>query len=82
MRAAVIGVGVIGSLHAEILTEKNMLAAVCDIDENKLKKYGCKGYTDYKTMIDEIKPDCVHICTPHYLHAEMIIYALERGIND
>ena len=81
MRAAVIGVGVIGSLHAEILTEKNMLAAVCDIDESKLKKYGCPVYTDYKTMINTVKPDCVHICTPHYLHAEMIIYALGRGVN-
>ena len=81
MRTAVIGVGVIGSLHAEILTEKNMLAAVCDTDENKLKKYNCPGYTDYKIMIDEVRPDCVHICTPHYLHAEMIIYALERGVN-
>ena len=81
MRAAVIGVGVIGSLHAEILSEKNMLAAVCDTDENKLKKYNCPGYTDYKIMIDTVKPDCVHICTPHYLHAEMIIYALGKGVN-
>ena len=81
MRAAVIGVGVIGTLHAEILSEKNMLAAVCDIDESKLKKYSCPGYTDYKKLIDEARPDCVHICTPHYLHAEMIVYALERGVN-
>lgn len=81
MRAAVIGVGVIGSLHAEILSERNMLAAVCDINADKLKKYNCPVYTDYKAMIDTEKPDCVHICTPHYLHAEMIIYALERCIN-
>lgn len=81
MRVAVIGVGVIGSLHAGILSEKNILAAVCDTDENKLKKYACPGYTDYKTMIDAVKPDCVHICTPHYLHAEMIIYALGAGVN-
>lgn len=81
MRAAVIGVGVIGSLHAEILSEKNMLAAVCDIDADKLKKYACPGYTDYKAMIDAVKPDCVHICAPHYLHAEMIIYALGKGVN-
>lgn len=81
MRSAVIGVGVIGTLHADILSEKNMLAAVCDIDENKLKKYNCPVYTDYKAMIDAVKPDCVHICTPHYLHAQMIIYALQRGVN-
>ena len=32
-------------------------------------------------MLDKEKPDVVHICTPHYLHAEMAIYALERDIN-
>jgi predicted dehydrogenase len=32
-------------------------------------------------MLDTEKPDIVHVCTPHYLHAEMAIYALERNIN-
>jgi len=82
MRAAVIGVGTAGSIHTTVLREQNRLCAVCDIDENKLSKYaGIPTYTDYKKMIAEQKPDAVHICTPHYLHAEMIIYALSLGIN-
>ena len=32
-------------------------------------------------MLDEVKPDVVHVCTPHYLHCEMILAALERNIN-
>ena len=82
MKAAVIGVGVAGGIHTAVLREQNRLCAVCDIDEKKLGKYsGLPVYTDYKKMIAEQKPDVVHVCTPHYLHAEMIIYALSLGIN-
>ena len=38
-------------------------------------------FTDYVGMLDSLELDAVHICTPHYLHAEMAIIALERGIN-
>ncbi|MBP5207842.1 MAG: Gfo/Idh/MocA family oxidoreductase [Clostridia bacterium] len=82
MRSAVIGAGNIGTLHAHILSECGYLAAVCDIDESKLSPYGGLAlYTDYKKLIDEFHPDVVHICTPHYLHAEMTVYALERGVS-
>lgn len=82
MRGAVIGVGVIGSVHAAILKERGELCAVCDIDASKLKKYAdIPVYTDFKTMMMVEKPDVVHICTPHYLHAEMIIFALSHDIN-
>lgn len=83
MRIAVIGLGVIGKVHIKIIQETgNELVAVCDADEKKLALFPeVKGYTDYKTMLDEIKPDGVHICTPHYLHTEMILAALERNIH-
>ena len=32
-------------------------------------------------MLEEIKPDVVHILTPHYLHSEMIVEALKRNIH-
>ena len=82
MRCAVIGVGVIGSLHAAILKKYGRLCAVCDIDEEKLQQYAdFHVYTDYIRLLDTEKPDAVHICTPHYLHAGMIIEALSRDIN-
>ena len=83
MKVAVIGIGVIGKVHLSVLKEKGIKpVAICDIDEEKLLGYpDLKGYTDYREMIDREKPDVVHVCTPHYLHAEMIIYALERDIN-
>lgn len=83
MRTAVIGVGVIGNVHMEILLDMGINpVAICDVEESKMAKYpNSKAYIDYKEMLDKEKPDVVHVCTPHYLHAEMIIYALEKNIN-
>lgn len=83
MRVAVVGLGVIGKVHIQAILElQEELAAVCDIEEEKLLSYSnVKGYTDYLQMLEETKPDVVHICTPHYLHADMIISALDRNVN-
>lgn len=82
MRIAIVGLGVIGKLHAELAQAHAKLVAVCDTDERRLEPYsGVKGYTDYIRMLEEVKPDVVHICTPHYLHSEMAIAALRRHIN-
>ncbi|MBQ9131690.1 MAG: Gfo/Idh/MocA family oxidoreductase [Clostridia bacterium] len=82
MRAAIIGLGVIGKVHARVLREMNALYAVCDVDAEKFADYpDAKQETDYIRLLDELKPDVVHICTPHYLHADMVIEALKRNIN-
>ena len=82
MKTAIIGLGVIGKVHYQVLQElSNAPIAICDVDESKMEGYVGARFTDYRKMIDEIKPDVVHICTPHYLHAEMIVYALERNVN-
>ena len=78
MKTAIVGLGVIGKLHAQILQlQKREIVAVCDSDESKFSLCpGVAGYTDFKKMLEEVKPDVVHICTPHNLHAEMTIKAL------
>ncbi|MBQ3572418.1 MAG: Gfo/Idh/MocA family oxidoreductase [Clostridia bacterium] len=83
LKTAIIGLGVIGKVHAQIVKAQGRnLVAVCDLDETKLEKYtDSLHYKDYLTMLDEVKPDVVHICTPHYLHAQMIIEGLKRNIN-
>ncbi len=83
MRVAVVGLGGIGQVHIKAIREtKNELVAVCDVDIGKLSNFtGIKCYTDYLVMLDEVKPDVIHICTPHYLHTEMIIAGLQRNIN-
>ena len=83
MKIALIGYGVIGKVHINVINNLNEnLVGICDIDENKINGFDENiTYTDYKEMLDKTNPDIVHICTPHYLHKEMIIYALERNIN-
>lgn len=83
MNVAVIGLGVIGRVHMQVLAEmKQNIVAVCDVDESKFAEFpNAKPYADYKKMIDELQLDVVHICTPHYLHAEMVVYALDKGVN-
>lgn len=88
MKVGVIGIGAIAQLHIPALLQAGQtIAALCDIDTKKCeeanKTFGinAKIYADYKEMIGEEGLDSVHICTPHYLHAEMICYALDRNIN-
>lgn len=88
MKIAVIGCGAISPLHVKGITEAGLqVAALCDIDltaATALKqRYGlsCSLYTDYKEMYMQEKPDSVHICTPHYLHCEMIEFFLKHDVN-
>ena len=83
MKSAVIGVGMIGNVHIRMMKELGAeLVAVCDVDKNKIfSMVGVQVFTDYIKMLDQVKPNIVHICTPHHLHTEMIIAALERDIN-
>lgn len=38
------------------------------------------AYTDYEKMLDELKPDVVHNCTPNREHYDISRKALERGV--
>ena len=89
LRVAVIGCGSISANHvAAILASGNEICALCDIDraqaEKLIQKQGLPAlpiYTDYLTLLDEQKPDAIHVCTPHDLHAPISIAALERDVH-
>lgn len=83
MRSAIIGYGNIAKLHEQVLKQQgHEIIAVCDCNEDALSSApGRNHYTDYVEMLDREQIDVVHICTPHYLHAQMIIDALTRNIN-
>jgi len=86
---ALIGCGAISNNHLTPLTNdcRCKIVALCDIKPEKAKakaesfSLDCKIYTDYKEMLENEQLDSIHICTPHYLHAEMAIAALEKNIN-
>ncbi|HEY8423300.1 MAG TPA: Gfo/Idh/MocA family oxidoreductase [Clostridia bacterium] len=88
MKCGIIGCGAVSLVHIEgVLEAGAKIEFLCDIVKERAEflknKYSldCKIYTDYLDAIRETSVDCVHICTPHYLHKEMTIAALERDIN-
>ncbi|MBQ7319574.1 MAG: Gfo/Idh/MocA family oxidoreductase [Clostridia bacterium] len=86
-RVCIIGCGVICPNHIRGIqdNENTELCAVCDIVEERAKKRadaaGCRYYTDYIEMLEQEKPDAVHLCLPHALHAPFAIELLERGYD-
>lgn len=87
MRVAVVGCGNISRCHLMALNKIDSveISSVTDIRPERADavsvKYNCKAYYDYNKMLEEDKPDAVHICTPHYLHVQMAVKALSMGIN-
>lgn len=38
-------------------------------------------YTDYRELLSREPLDCISVCTPNYLHAELTLAAAKRGIH-
>ena len=88
-RVAVVGCGAIAPNHLFALSALPEVR-VCALVDPRLEraeamraKYApeAKLFSDFETMLGEIRPDAVHICTPHYLHASMAMRALSAGIH-
>lgn len=87
LKVGVIGLGLIGGLHARILHEmpNAQLVAVTDINKEaalqSAEQYSCTPYTDFREMCDKEQLDAVSICTPDQFHVENAQYAAEKGLN-
>ncbi len=70
MRIAVIGTGLIGSLHARILARHPgcTLAGICDVDAERAgllaAELGCRAYGDFETLLKSEELDAVTVATP------------------
>ncbi len=86
-RVAVIGCGDVSSVHFAAISaiDGAQLVAVCDTDAGRLaaavERFGAPGYPDHPSMLAHVRPDVVHICTPHSQHASVAVDALDRGVN-
>ena len=68
-----IGTGRMGKIHLRVLHRLGVLAGISDINKDDLQKLSknmddVPYFTDYKEMINTIKPDGVIIATPTTLH--------------
>lgn len=86
-RVGLVGCGAIFPMHAHSVKQiaQAEIVAVCDREreraEQQAMQFGGMAYTDFEDMIQNAGLNVVHICTPHYLHASMSIYALEHGVH-
>lgn len=82
---AIIGCGAIHRVHADAISENGMGRILWFVDTKEerakasAKKYGGKWCTNYQDVLKDPLVDVVHICTPHYLHSQMGIDAVEAG---
>jgi len=89
IRAAMIGAGrMANSVHYPSLASFDdvEIAGICDVREEALKatadRYGIANrYTDYKRMIEEIRPDAVYAIGQPHLMYDIWMWCLEQGQN-
>ena len=74
-----------GHAQAYQHVKKSKLAAVCDMDENRLhpfaQEYNVPGkYTDPHEMLDKEKPDLLHVVTRPNLRVQLLTLAHEHKV--
>ncbi len=83
----IIGCGGLGkaNLFAAAAHPDVQVVAACDVWKERLnpitEKYNCKGYTDYRELLQHEGLDAVIIGTPAHWHALQTIEAAEAGLD-
>jgi len=89
-KLAVIGGGKFGVMHLRAFTQlqsegKAELVGLADVNADVLKaradEFGVRTYSNHIEMIEKEKPDGVGIVTPDFLHKQLSIDCLERGVH-
>jgi predicted dehydrogenase len=89
IKIGVIGAGSFASRrHIPVIVKSSdaELVALCRRDREMLQKmaehFNCDyTFTDYRDMLDSVEMDAVLIATPHALHYENTMLALEKGLH-
>ncbi|PMC74678.1 MULTISPECIES: Gfo/Idh/MocA family protein [unclassified Brachybacterium] len=90
VRLGIIGLGAQGGMYAGLISEGRVpgmsLGAIADIDPAKREQAAADYadvpfYDDYVAMLDSGDVDAVVTTVPHYLHPEMTIAAIGKGIH-
>lgn len=85
-RVALVGAGVMGRHHLDILLTSSDydVVGVADPTVAVLATLGERGFPvfpDYRRMLEEVKPECVVIATPNSYHVSVALDCIERGIG-
>lgn len=86
-KLAIIGCGGIGSYHLSHFLQFNdiELAGFCDLIPERAESFAKQAatgltFTDYKEMLDTVKPDMVFVCIPPTCHGEVEFEIIKRRI--
>ncbi|MCC7263831.1 MAG: Gfo/Idh/MocA family oxidoreductase [Candidatus Latescibacteria bacterium] len=88
LRVALIGAGGIAGAHMRYYAKMDdvELVALADVSKESMarraEEYNVADcFTDYRKMLEKVRPDAVSICTPNGLHAPTTIAALAAGAH-
>ena len=84
-RLAVIGAGAIGRMHVERARTHAQVDVVAIADpspaaEQFARAEGLRGFADYATMLDAVRPDGAIVATPNATHVEVGLACIARGV--
>jgi predicted dehydrogenase len=87
IRTAIIGTGSIAQAHfhaAATVSPRAQVVAALDIDPDRLRAFCDKNniprrHTELAALLEQERPDLVHICTPPGTHCDLSIQCLRAG---
>jgi UDP-N-acetylglucosamine 3-dehydrogenase len=86
LRIGVVGVGVMGSNHARVLSDISgvYLAGIADPDRKQrdfvVRTLGCEAYSDIDALLNA-GVDAVTIAAPTHLHHDLALECIARGVH-
>ena len=86
-KVAIVGAGIIAKPHKGAILKhpESELVAICDIALDKAKELAegtdARIYADYKEMAEKEELDAVILNLPHFLHKDVTVFFLDRGVS-
>ena len=87
LRVAVVGCGDVSVVHLDAVTSSPVarLVAVGDTDPGRARaaseRHGVPAFADHRDLLEQVRPDVVHISTPHDQHAQVAVDCLVAGVH-
>ena len=84
LRIAVVGAGLIGRTHIDRALRSSSVELVAISDpssaaDDLARSVGVACFADYRSMLDQAKPNGVVVATPNATHAQITVDCLEQG---
>ena len=85
LSVAFIGAGGIAQSHLRAISQLQQIEAVAVMDTNPqslqatVTQYKLRPYDNLEAVLNDPQVEAVHVCTPHYLHADQVVTAAQAG---